>query len=266
MSVDGRIRRLGGWGFEGEAFEPSPQLVEWLENTVGPPGPSITADHIPGPQAEPQPLPPIPLATSTTPEDRLAHARGQGLADVIRVRTGTVKAVPDAIVRPTSRAQVERILEACAREGIRVVPWGGGTSVTGGVNTPFGDAPVLVVDLEAMSGLVSLDAESDLAVFGPGTPGPRVEADLNEHGLTLGHYPQSWELATVGGWVATRSSGQESLGYGRIEDMVAGLELVSPSGAWRLPALPASAAGPPWPGSKKPSASEITISAIVKQS
>jgi len=243
--VSTRKRRLGGWGFEGEGFAPSSQLVEWLEAHVGPPGPAITGDTIQMPGREPQALPLAPSHNiSTEPEDRLAHARGQGLADVIRVRTGTVRTIPDAVVRATSAAEVEEILRTCDERGIRVVPWGGGTSVTGGVNTPDGGAPVLVIDLEAMSGLLHLDTQSNLAVFGPGTPGPRVEAELGKHGLTLGHFPQSWELATVGGWVATRSSGQESLGYGRIESMVAGLELVAPSGKWQLPALPASAAGP----------------------
>ncbi len=95
-----------------------------------------------------------------------------------------------------------------------------------------------------MSGLTNFDPISGLAVFGPGTTGPQVEATLAENGFTLGHYPQSWELATVGGWAATRSSGQESLGYGRIEDLVAGMDVIAPAGQWHLPALPGSAAGP----------------------
>jgi len=116
--------------------------------------------------------------------------------------------------------------------------------VTGGVNVLAGDNPVLTLDLERFAGMTDLDQRSGLATFGPGTRGPAVEEALAERGLTLGHFPQSWELATVGGWVATRSSGQESLGYGRIEDMVAGLVLIGPDGRLSLPAKPASAAGP----------------------
>ncbi len=176
--------------------------------------------------------------------DRLGHARGQGLVDVLRLRTGRVPALPDAVVRPADADEVATVLAACAQSGIRVIPWGGGTSVTGGVNVVAGDPPVISLDLGRMAGVHDLDEVSGLATVGPGTPGPRLEAELATRGLTLGHFPQSWELATVGGWVATRSSGQESLGYGRIEDMVAGLELVAPRDRLVLDARPASAAGP----------------------
>jgi alkyldihydroxyacetonephosphate synthase len=186
----------------------------------------------------------VPGEICTDSRDRLFHARGQGLIDIIRVRSGTVPALPDAVARPSTTDEVIGILNACKGSGISIIPWGGGTSVTGGVNTPTGDQPVISLDLERMSGLTDFDPISGLAVFGPGTTGPQVENALTEHGFTLGHYPQSWELATVGGWAATRSSGQESLGYGRIEDMVAGMEIVAPAARWRLPALPSSAAGP----------------------
>jgi len=241
---DRRRRRLGGWGFEGEAFPPSPQLLAWLEDRIGPPQHPVT----PGPNAPPdasvRPVPAIAVEPSADPWDRLAHARGQGLVDVIRLRTGRVPALPDAVLRPAGADEVAAVLGACASAGTRVIPWGGGTSVTGGVNVVAGDAPVISLDLERMAGVHELDAVSGLATVGPGTAGPRLEAELATRGLTLGHYPQSWELATVGGWVATRSSGQESLGYGRIEDMVAGLELVAPHDRLQLPAQPASAAGP----------------------
>ncbi len=239
-----RRRRLGGWGFEDENFEPSPQLIQWLNTHVGPPGPALGDTNLPIPGTRPRPLPSLPGEVCSEDRDRLFHARGQGLIDIIRVRSGTVPALPDAVVRPSNADEVIGIFAVCGDAGIRIVPWGGGTSVTGGVNTPSGDQPVISVDLERMSGLIDFDPISGLAVFGPGTTGPRVETALAEHGFTLGHYPQSWELATVGGWAATRSSGQESLGYGRIEDMVAGMEVVAPAGRWRLPALPGSAAGP----------------------
>ena len=239
-----RTRRLGGWGFEGENFEPSPQLMQWLHDNVGAPGPALGDADLSIPQIRSRSLPSVPGEICTDSGDRLFHARGQGLIDIIRLRSGTVPALPDAVVRPSTTDEVIGILNACKGSGVRIVPWGGGTSVTGGVNTPSGDQPVISLDLERMSGLIDFDPISGLAVFGPGTTGPQVESALGEHGFTLGHFPQSWELATVGGWAATRSSGQESLGYGRIEDMVAGMEIVAPAGLWRLPALPGSAAGP----------------------
>jgi alkyldihydroxyacetonephosphate synthase len=188
--------------------------------------------------------------TSFDPLDRLAHSRGQGLTDLLRLRTGTVPALPDAVVRPADDRELERLLRTASRESLRIIPWGGGTSVTGGVNLSPGDAPVLTVDLEHLAGLETFDAVSGLATFGAGTAGPAIEAALAARrdgagrGFTLGHFPQSWELSTLGGWAATRASGQESLAYGSIQEMVAGLELVAPAGRLRLPALPASAAGP----------------------
>ncbi|MCK5378063.1 MAG: FAD-binding oxidoreductase [Acidobacteria bacterium] len=239
-----KTRRLGGWGFESETFEPSPQLIQWLTENVGPPGPALGDTDLKIPKIRPQTLPSLPGEVCTEDRDRLFHARGQGLIDIIRVRSGTVSALPDAVVRPSDADEVIGILDACKGSGVRIVPWGGGTSVTGGVNILSGDQPIISLDLERMSGLIDFDSISGLAVFGPGTTGPQVESALAEHGFTLGHFPQSWELATVGGWAATRSSGQESLGYGRIEDLVAGMDVVAPAGRWRLPALPGSAAGP----------------------
>ncbi len=240
----GRRRRVGGWGFEGESLEPSPQLLEWLRERIGPAEHPTPSGPAPTPNVPPASLPELPLEISTDPLDRLAHARGQGLPDIVRLRSGLVPALPDGVGRPSDSDQVAATLTACADAGVRVIPWGGGTSVTGGVNVTPGDAPVLTLDLGQMAGLLDIDELSGLASFGPGTTGPEVESALFDHELTLGHFPQSWELSTVGGWVVTRSAGQESLGYGRIENMVAGVELVAPEGRLQLPALPATAAGP----------------------
>jgi len=239
-----RKRRIGGWGFEGESYPPSERMIQWLESATGPATHPMPAGPAAPPDNEGRRLPPLSAEVSTDPLDRLAHSRGQGLVDVIRLRCGLVPALPDGVCRPTNSAEVAAVLAECSATGVRIIPWGGGTSVTGGVNVIADDDPVCTMDLERMTGLTDLDRISGLATFGPGTTGPATEAALNTHDLTLGHFPQSWELSTVGGWVATRSSGQESLGYGRIEDMVAGLEMVAPSGLLRLPARPASAAGP----------------------
>ncbi len=148
------------------------------------------------------------------------------------------------MARPADDDELEALLARCAAAELRVIPWGGGTSVTGGVNARPGARPLVTVDLGRLGGLRALDVESGLATFGPGTAGPEVEAALAPHGLTLGHFPQSWELSTVGGWVATRASGQESLGYGGIERLLAGVELVAPAGRWSLAPQPATASGP----------------------
>jgi alkyldihydroxyacetonephosphate synthase len=245
MSLDGpRARRLGAWGFEGERYEPSPALLEWLADRLGPvtPFPRRDPGAIPVPTA--RRLPALGAPASADPRDRLAHARGQGLPDLLRVRSGRVPAAPDAVVRPSSDAEIAAVLAACAAGGVRVVPWGGGTSVTGGANAPGGERPAIALDLERLAGLSALDERSGLATFGAGTFGPDVEAALAARGLTLGHFPQSFELSTLGGWIATRSSGQESLGHGSIADLVAGVTLVAPGARLELPAFPATAAGP----------------------
>ncbi len=240
-----RPRRLGGWGFTGETFTPSAELLGWLGERIGPPGEPFPAFDA-ATQAAPVPvaLPGLGVPASRSVLDRLAHARGQGLPDLLRLRSGTVPALPDAVVRPGDDDTVGAVLRAAAGAGVRIVPRGGGTSVTGGVTVVPGDAPVICLDLADLAGLDSLDETSGLATFGAGTTGPALEAALAAHGLTLGHFPQSFELSTLGGWIATRASGQESLGYGSIQDLVAGVDLVAPVGRLSLPALPASAAGP----------------------
>ena len=239
-----RRRRYAAWGFEGESFPPSPELLQWLERRLGQgqPVPQVDPSAVAIPRA--RELPPLPVSASTGAIDRLVHSRGQGLPDILRLRSGAGIVPPDGVCRPSDDDELEELLRACDRHGVIVVPWGGGTSVTGGVNVPRESAPVLTVDLSRLSGLRQLDDTSRLATFGAGTTGPQVEAALSAHGFTLGHFPQSWELSTVGGWVVTRSSGQESLGYGRIEDMIAGLRLVAPAGHLELIPLPGNAAGP----------------------
>ncbi|HYU33205.1 MAG TPA: FAD-binding oxidoreductase [Thermoanaerobaculia bacterium] len=239
-----RRRKLNAWGFEGISFPPPRPMRKWLEERLGPPERRSAVDPASIRLEAPQTLPDLPVPVSSEQADRLLHARGRGFSDLVQLRTGTLPALPDAVARPEDAADVEEVLRLCSREGVRVIPWGGGTSVTGAVNTQPDAAPAVVLALERLSGLVRLDARSGLARVRAGTLGPALEAALAPHRLTLGHFPQSWELSTLGGWVATRSAGQESLGFGRIEDMVAGLELVAPAGRLALPDVPASAAGP----------------------
>lgn len=165
--------------------------------------------------------------------------------DLLRRRGAAGLAIPDAVVLPADPGQVQRVLEVCAAHDIGVVPFGGGTSVVGGVTAVRGGKTcVLVLDLQRLDRLVSVDPVSRIAVFQAGTRGPDAERMLAGYGLTLGHVPQSFERATLGGFAATQASGQASSGYGRFEEMVTGLRLATPAGEWRPGASPASAAGP----------------------
>lgn len=178
-------------------------------------------------------------------DDRLGRAGGLSYVDLLRHRGVGELAVPDAVVTPADPAEVQRVVEVCAAEGVGLVPFGGGTSVVGGVAALRGDkAAVVVLDLVRLDKLVSVDQTSRLATFQAGVVAPEAERLLAEHGLTLGHVPQSFERATIGGFAATRSSGQQSAGYGRFEDMVEGVRMATPRGEWRLGVAPASAAGP----------------------
>ncbi|HEV3358266.1 MAG TPA: FAD-binding oxidoreductase [Pseudonocardiaceae bacterium] len=178
-------------------------------------------------------------------EARLGRAGGLSYLDLLRFRGAGEIAVPDAVVTPADPAQVQQVLLVCAEHGIGVVPFGGGTSVVGGVAALRGDkVAVIALDLCRLDALVSVDPLSHTAVLQAGVRAPDAERLLAAHGFTLGHVPQSFERATIGGFAATRSAGQASSGYGRFEDMVVGLRVATPRGQWRLGVAPASAAGP----------------------
>ena len=179
------------------------------------------------------------------PAERLGRAGGLSYLDLLRWRGAGELQVPDAVVLPADPEQVQQVLDLCVRHDIVVVPFGGGTSVVGGVNALRGDkAAVIALDLARLDKLVSVDPVSRIAVLQAGVRGPDGERLLAEHGFTLGHVPQSFERATIGGFAATRSAGQASAGYGRFEDMVSSVRLATPRGEWRLGVAPASAAGP----------------------
>ena len=177
-------------------------------------------------------------------EERVRHARGQSLPDVLQMRGGEVDTFPDGVAFPESSEQVRALLAYAREHDIDVIPYGGGTSVVGHINPESGDRAVLTVDMSRMDQLIDLDRDSQIASFGAGTPGPLLEEQLQREGYTLGHFPQSWELSTVGGWVASRSSGQQSLRYGRIEQMFAGGTMETMEGTLDIPTIPASSAGP----------------------
>lgn len=177
-------------------------------------------------------------------ETRIRHATGQSLLDLLKLREGILPAAPDAVVLARNAAQIEAILSAASSAGVGVIPYGGGTSVTGGVTPPSDvDRPLLSLDT---SGLVDsdLDATSRTARLGAGLRGPEAESALGRDGFTLGHFPQSWEFGTIGGFAATRSAGQSSNGYGRFDEMVLGATIVTPAGTIETPSIPHSSEGP----------------------
>lgn len=176
---------------------------------------------------------------------RLRHAGGKSTPDLLRRKSTGEQDAPDAVLLPGTHDEVLALLRFCAAEGIAVVPFGGGTSVVGGVDPVRGRfGSVVALDLRRLDALVDLDAVSGVATLQAGVTGPQAEQLLGEHGFSLGHFPQSFQFATIGGFAATRSSGQASAGYGRFDDMVEWLRVATPSGTLDLGRGPASAAGP----------------------
>jgi FAD/FMN-containing dehydrogenases len=186
-----------------------------------------------------------PGHVSQVDSDRIHHTRGKSTPDLLAARDGDFGDAPDLVVEPADGDEVVGVLRACAAHRVAVVPYGGGTSVVGGLVADRGDLTGIVsLDLRRLDRLVEVDEVSMTATLQVGLLGPQAEAMLAEHGLTLGHYPQSFEFASIGGFAATRSSGQSSSGYGRFDDMVIGLTVATAGGTWQVGRAPASAAGP----------------------
>ena len=177
-------------------------------------------------------------------EERVLHAAGKNYPDLVRLRNGDPSNAPDGVLYPADHDEVTRMLALCAEHGVAVVPFGGGTSVVGGVEALRGQfESVVALDLARIDHLTT-DRVSLLGTFGAGLRGPRAETRLAARGLTLGHFPQSFEFASIGGYVATRSAGQASTGYGRLDKLVLGLRIASPAGDVVVKPFPATAAGP----------------------
>ena len=246
------MRRWNGWGDDAVTYPLHDKPRRFLEALVGPGAPPRDASleevvaTVPSSR-----LPPHPLV-SHDPVDRVRHARGQSAPDWIALRSGRIPAFPDGVAYPSTDAEVRNLFIYAKTVGAWLIPYGGGTSVVGHTNPlceddiPLGSryAPILTVDLSRLNRLRRFDETSHLATFGAGIIGPDLEAQLRARGFTLGHFPQSFELSSLGGWIATRSSGQQSLAYGRIEKLFAGGCLEAPAGTLELPPFPASAAGP----------------------
>lgn len=177
-------------------------------------------------------------------QSRLLHARGQSMPDWISLRSGQISSFPDGVASPSDREQLQEVLEFAQKSESVLIPYGGGTSVLGHINPEKSDRPVITLSLNRLNKMLQINEKSRLATFQAGILGPELEGKLQKTGYRLGHYPQSFEYSSLGGWIATKSSGQQSFGYGRIDDLFCGGNVHTPQGELHLPVHPSSAAGP----------------------
>ncbi|MBW3662331.1 MAG: FAD-binding oxidoreductase [Actinobacteria bacterium] len=245
----GRERSWWGWGYEdehltGEALEGlGAEVARRLDTEVAVRAPADIGDlDLPSSRVNvPDALAAI---ADATPRGRAVHAHGNSFRDVVGAFEGTLEHYPDVVVRPRTAEEVVATLEWCSEAQIACVPFGGGTSVVGGV-TPTGDLDAVVsLDLGALDRVVEVDTVSRAARIQAGALGPVIENQLRPHDLTLRHFPQSWEFSTLGGWLATRAGGHFATLATHIDDLVESITAITPSGEWVSRRLPGSGAGP----------------------
>jgi alkyldihydroxyacetonephosphate synthase len=247
-----RRRNHRGWGYEDEALsedamrEAAPGIAEHLgfgSTDIESPVPLEEAEL-----SEPRIEPPAALKDICTQDAhaRASHAYGKGYRDVVRAFRGRFDHAPDVVATPRDESEVERVLEWADGAGVAVVPYGGGTSVVGGVEPRLNGkyAGAVSLDLSMLGGVLEVDPVSRAARIQAGASGPALEAQLQEHGFTLRHFPQSFELSTLGGWIATRAGGHFATLYTHIDDLVESVRAITPTGEWESRRLPGSGAGP----------------------
>ena len=237
------MRRWNGWGDDTIDFSINADALAFLQQRIGEGKAPVDVTQAKACSAVPASrLPPHPLVDISA-EVRMRNSLGQSLPDWLKMRFGKIEHFPDGVAFPESGEQVRELLTYAKACGAAVIPYGGGTSVVGHLSVPQGAQPVLSINMSRLSNLINLDKKAQLARFGAGVFGPDLEAQLRAQGYTLGHFPQSFEYSTLGGWVVTRSSGQQSLRYGRIEQLFAGGRVETPAGTLDIQTFPASAAG-----------------------
>jgi alkyldihydroxyacetonephosphate synthase len=248
----GAKRKFWGWGVEGAG--PSPEQAKGIARTLeerfaaalgAPAAPPRAEDlHLRAPRVRP-PASLAPLC-SEDPEDRAGHHYGKSFRDVVRAFAGEFPSPPDQVARPRSEEDVAALLDWCSDARVAAVPYGGGSSVVGGVETAVGGdfAGVVSLDLGALDRVLEVDRTSRAARIQAGVLGPALEDQLRPHGLTLRHFPQSFEFSTLGGWIATRSGGHYATLATHVDDFVESLRAVTPSGVVETRRLPGSGAGP----------------------
>jgi alkyldihydroxyacetonephosphate synthase len=250
--VSSRRRKHWGWGYEDQ--QPTAEQARMAAPTISERvGIAVSDVEQPVPLEQVQLRPPrlaIPGALaeigSCDPHDRASHALGKSYMDVVRGFRGEFSEPPDFVARPRHERDLEALLEWCTAERVAAVPFGGGTSVVGGVTPQLGPGHngCVSIDLGKLDGLLDLDESSRAARIGAGATGPALEAALGEHGLTLRHFPQSFEYSTLGGWIATRAGGHFATVWTHIEDFLESVRAITPSGVWESRRVPGSGAGP----------------------
>jgi alkyldihydroxyacetonephosphate synthase len=246
-----RRRKHWGWGYEDE--QPSPEEVRGAaEFLVGRLGFGSTQPEVAVPLSEislpaPRLRPPEALQRVCATDDyqRALHAYGRSYADVVRAFRGRFDHPPDVVVHPRNEAELAAALDWAVSAGAAVIPFGGGTSVVGGVEAAGCEdyAGVVTIDLKALDRVLEVDPVSLAARIEAGATGPVLEQQLGEHGLTLRHFPQSFQFSTLGGWIATRAGGHFATLYTHIDDLVESVRALTPAGAWESRRLPGSGAG-----------------------
>ena len=239
-----------GWGYADAGLTPAEQSqVAGLAGQLGTgatpaPPPRLEEFDLPAPRV----AAPARLAAimSATPYDRITHGYGKSFADLVRLQARTMAHPPDWVAFPRSEDDVEALLEFAAGSGAAVIPFGGGTSVCGGVEPDVGGdyRAVISVDLQYLNQVLEVDRSSRAALIEGGALGPELESQLKPHGLTLRHFPQSFEFSTLGGWIATRAGGHFATNYTHIDDFVENVRMLTPRGAMESRRLPGSGAGP----------------------
>ena len=252
VAEHGRRLKFWGWGFEDQ--QPSHEEVEstaaavrehlgFGDGEVERPA-ELDAIELPRPRIEP----PASLdgICATSPYERVAHAYGKSYRDVVRAFRGRIDHPPDVVARPRDEDELRQLLEWCADARAAAIPFGGGTSVVGGVEPalPDGYAGAVSIDLKLLDAVLDVDPVSRAARIQAGATGPRLEEQLRPHGLTLRHFPQSFEYSTLGGWIATRAGGHFATLYTHIDDLVESVRALTPHGVWESRRLPGSGAGP----------------------
>ncbi|MEQ9364562.1 MAG: FAD-binding oxidoreductase, partial [Leptospirales bacterium] len=264
IDYDPENQRWNGWGSKGHEWQHQahiPDLKRLLVQELQVPGgelpdtPSVSIDELKVPASKLGEKDLKALAAivgkdgvSAERRMRILHSAGQSYYDVVRLRANELKAYTDAVIFPQKEAQLTKLFAWCGQQKVALVPYGGGSSVVGGVEVQkgAGHRAVLTANLTRMNALLELDEFSRLARFQPGIYGPQIEKALNDRGFTLGHFPQSFEYSTLGGWVAARSGGQQSNRYGKIEEMITAVKVATPAGVIETLRVPAESAGPDW--------------------
>jgi alkyldihydroxyacetonephosphate synthase len=245
-------RKFWGWGLEGEGLSVAEieQLGTTLAERFGIDGARVQEPPRVGELdlRPPRRAPPASLETafSADPYDRAAHTYGRSYRDLVRAFRRDYRHAPDLVAFPRGEDELVSVLEWCGAAGVAAIPFGGGSSVVGGVEPDVGDGyhGVIAVDLRHLQGVLEVDRTSRAARIAGGTFGPALEAQLKPHGLTLRHFPQSFEWSTLGGWIATRSGGHFATLHTHIDEFVEAVRVVTPRGVLQTRRLPASGAGP----------------------